>query len=82
MEQIQEPIKLVTIFQDQHVRPYMFAWNGRTYKIEQLHGYHATKEGSTTTYHWSVSANSNIYQLAWNNETLEAQLESTDAVAS
>ena len=80
MEQIEASIKVVAVFQDGMMRPHLFNWEDRTYKVTDLHSYYQTKEGRAVIYNWTVSASGNTYALQWNNQTLAWQLVGVDEV--
>lgn len=50
----------------------MFAWQNRTYKIKQLHGYHQARTEGAMVHQWSVSVDDTVFVLEWNNQTLQA----------
>ena len=81
MELLHAPVEIITAFQGGHAQPYAFRYEGRSYKINAIHGYHRVREGQATIYQWSVSAAGNVYVLEWNGDTLEAHLTAIDVPA-
>lgn len=74
-QKIREPIKVLASFAAPMIRIYFFSWRSRTYKVESMNLFHLEKDGNTIRYHFAVSAEGNAYQLAFNPQTLEWQLE-------
>ncbi len=63
------------------LRPHLFRWEGRTYKVTELHSYYQTRQGRAVLHHWTASANDSVYALEWNSETLEWRLVGVDEEA-
>jgi len=57
-EELFEPIEVIAYFQDGRVIPLKFRWNGRVYKIRQVHGQWKARNGESYQYHFSVRCES------------------------
>ncbi len=57
-EELFEPIEVISYFRDGTIQPLKFRWNGRVYKISQVHGQWKARNGEQYQYHFSVSCGS------------------------
>lgn len=76
-ESIKEDIKVVAIF-DRGVRPVKFRWRSRLYAIREVTHTWATRDGSASVIHFSVSDGSGLYELAYNQSTLKWSIEASE----
>ncbi|MCA9388738.1 hypothetical protein KC644_03165 [Candidatus Berkelbacteria bacterium] len=73
-----EKIKMVAIFNNGRAQPYLFNWNYRNYRIEQINSYYQEKIGQYLNHYWSVSAQGNSYSIKWNADTLNWTIKLID----
>ncbi len=78
MLELSEPINVWVFFQKNSIAPYVFFWKNRRIKIETINLVHTTKNGNSTAYHFSVSAEGNFYRLGFDSNTLKWVLESVE----
>ncbi|MFH0936787.1 MAG: hypothetical protein V1808_00650 [Candidatus Daviesbacteria bacterium] len=78
MVEILEPINVWVFFKKSLVSPYLFFWNNRQIKIDQINLVHTSKDGSSLFYHFSVSSGSNFYQLKFDTAKLQWFLEEVE----
>jgi hypothetical protein len=60
-EDIFEPIEVITLFKEGHIKPLRFKWNGRVYKINRINGQWASPQGYNKQIHYSLIADSSDY---------------------
>jgi hypothetical protein len=71
VEEIDEPIDVMTIFRDGAIRPVKFKRGGRTYTISRVTYEWITKEGSYPLYHFAVMADGDdVYEIHLNTFTM------------
>jgi len=71
VEEINEPIAVLTIFRDGSLRPVKFKWAGKTYKVNRVTYEWVTKEGSYPVYHFAVMADGDdVYEIYLNSFTM------------
>jgi hypothetical protein len=69
-DNINEPIDVIVSFKKNEVVPKFFNWRRKIYKITKVHLVHASKAGTQTLYHFSVTDETNYFQLVFNPFTL------------
>ena len=71
VEEVNEPIDVLTIFHDGALRPVKFKWTGKTYKISRVTYEWVTKEGNYPLYHFAVMADGDdVYEIHLNTRTM------------
>jgi len=73
VEEVDEPIDVLTIFRDGSMRPAKFKWAGKTYKISRVTYEWITREGSYPIYHFAVLADGDaddVYEIELNSFTM------------
>lgn len=75
--EIRESIKVMAIF-DSEVRPVKFKWKGRVYLVKEVTYKWASREGSASIQHFSVTDGASLYELAYNQSTMKWSLESSE----
>jgi len=65
-QDVDEPIDVVVLFQNNHMVPSRFKWNDRVYKISEVTGDWKTDVGSFRVRHFAVvDSSSNFFQLSY-----------------
>lgn len=71
VEEINEPVDVMTVFREGCIRPVKFKWTGRTFSVQRVAYRWVTREGSYPVHHFSVLCeNKEVYELAFNTYTL------------
>lgn len=78
MVEIGERIKVVALF-GKNIRPLRFRWKGRTYHVREITYRWKTVEGEASLIHFSVSDGSGLYELTYNQKSLEWRIEGVEA---
>jgi hypothetical protein len=64
VEEVNDPIDVVTVFRDGGMSPVKFRWAGRTYPIERVAYQWVTREGAYPVHHFSVAARDGaVYEI-------------------
>jgi len=64
VEDVNEPIDVLTIFRDGSMRPAKFKWAGKTYKVSRVTYEWITREGTYPVYHFAVMADGDdVYEI-------------------
>lgn len=74
-EKIQEPIEVLAGFKEGSLRPYLFRWQGREYRIKEVNFMHSAREGKSILFYFSVSNDNNYFKLCFNSQDLNWKLE-------
>jgi len=65
-QEIDEPIEVITFFEQGKLHPLRFRWKGEVYKIMKVNGSWSVQEGLNRKYHFSVTANTpDCFELAF-----------------
>lgn len=68
IEEVNEPVEVISYYDGQKMRPIRFRWKGRVYKIAHVNGVWDDIKGTSREYHFHVSAhNSGSFELIYNN---------------
>lgn len=70
-----ENIEVLVKFTRNKIRPYLFKWNGRNYKIEDINLIQATKKGESRLYYFAASNKADNFTLCFDSTNLEWALE-------
>ena len=71
VEEVNEPIDVLTIFRDGTMRPVKFKWAGKTCTISRVTFEWVSKEGSFPIYHFAVMADGDdVYEIFLNTFTM------------
>jgi len=71
VEEVNEPIDVLTIFRDGTMRPVKFKWAGKTYTISRVTFEWVSKEGSYPVYHFAVMADGDdVFEIFLNTFTM------------
>ncbi|MBI5644247.1 MAG: hypothetical protein HY954_12325 [Deltaproteobacteria bacterium] len=75
--EIREFIKVVAVFEE-GIRPVKFKWKGRVYPIKEITCRWASKEGSATIMHFSVTDGAALFEITYNQASLRWTLEEVE----
>ena len=65
-QDMDEPVEVVVVFQNNRMRPSRFRWKGQVYKISEVTGDWKTDVGAYRIRHFAVVDNSsNFFQLSY-----------------
>lgn len=78
MIEILEPINVWVFFKKGIIQPYLFFWNNRQIKVDQINLVHTSKDGADVFYHFSISSGSNFYKLRFEIKKLKWLLEGVE----
>ncbi|NIT78966.1 MAG: hypothetical protein GWO44_19250 [Thermoplasmata archaeon] len=70
IEELNEEVEVQAIFSRRGVRPSVFTWRGRRYKVENFNLYHSARKGETLFHYFSVSTKAAFFELCLNSKTL------------
>ena len=73
--EINEKIKAGVVFEGASIKPKWFLWNNRKYDVKQVNYHWKSAEGSAVILHFSVTDGVNVYELSFNQKTLDWILE-------
>jgi hypothetical protein len=75
---VNEPVKVLVLFEGRGVKPVRFFWRGVSYSIKEVTFKWRDREGGGLIHHFAVSDGSNAFQLAYHSEHLTWKLEAVD----
>jgi hypothetical protein len=65
-QEMDEPIEVVVLFQNNRMKPSRFRWNGRVYHVSEVTGDWKTDVGAYRVRHFAVvDDSSNFFQLSY-----------------
>ena len=68
IEDVNEPIEVISYFDGKRMRPLRFRWQGRAYRIERVNGVWDAAKGRSREYHFHVSTReSGSFELIYDN---------------
>ena len=68
IEEVNEPIEVISYYDGKTMKPIRFRWQGRAYKISRVNGVWDAIRGKAREYHFHVSAqDSGSFELIYNN---------------
>ena len=70
LEQLNEPIDVITKFAENKLTPVKFLWNGREYLVRKINLSYSTWEGRSKIYYFAVSDSMNYFKLRFDSEKL------------
>ncbi len=74
-EEIDEPIAVITFFEQGKLHPLRFRWKGQVYRIKKVNGFWSVQDGLSRKYHFSVSANApDCFELTFDTADFNWQL--------
>jgi len=70
-----EVISVSAVFQDFHLRPVAFIWNGRKYRVISILGSFQNQKGKFRCYNYAVKAqNGDVYEICFSTEDMSWSL--------
>lgn len=78
MFELMEPINVWVFFKKDNIQPFMFFWQGRQIKVDQVNLIHKSQEGSTIYHHFSISSSGNFYRLRFDSLKLKWFIEAVE----
>ena len=74
-EEIFDAVEVITHFQDGHIRPLRFRWNGRVYPVKRVETQWREPAGSAQILHFSVQSESkDCFELTFDTSNFSWQL--------
>ena len=74
-EKLDEPIAVLALFEDGHLRPLRFRWNGRAYSITKITGHWIVHEGQSKRHHYAVLCEqSSVFEMRYDPKNASWQL--------
>lgn len=70
LEQINEPVDVITIFKQGNMEPYKFLWKGREFIVRKTNLAYSCFEGRVKVYYFAVSDSCNYFKLQFNTDNL------------
>jgi len=72
VEEINEPIDVVTVFRDGRMAPVKLRWSGHTHGIERVAYRWVTRQGAYPIHHFSVVTDTGqIYEIILNTQSMQ-----------
>lgn len=78
MVEVGETVKVWVYFSGNQIQPFIFFWKNRRIKIEAINLVHTAKKDGQLVYYFSVSSESNFYQLRFESQKLKWFLEKVE----
>ncbi len=80
---IGDPVRVAVIFDRgaggiEGLRPVKFSWRSRDFTIEEITYSWETREGAMKIAHFSVTDGTGLYELAYNQSTMQWTLENIE----
>jgi len=81
---LSDRIKVYALFDFGHsnFKPLKFKWQNRIYKIEEITYKWKSTKGSTEFIHFSARDNSDLFELVFNTNTFEWEIQGTESLAN
>jgi hypothetical protein len=74
-QDIFEKVEVITLFKEGKMKPLRFKWNGRIYKITQIHGHWQSPQGYHKQYHFSlITDSSDYFEIIFDTSNFEWQI--------
>lgn len=72
IEEVNEPVDVLTVFEKGSLRPMKFRWAARVYTVDRVTFQWITREGAHQLRHFALTAtDQNVYELVLNNHTMQ-----------
>jgi hypothetical protein len=72
IQELNEPIDVVTVFREGRMAPVKFRWAGRTYRVTRVAYRWVTREGAYPVYHFSiVTGDAQLYEVVLNTQNMQ-----------
>jgi hypothetical protein len=73
-QDVGEKIKVLAVFKNGTVFPYVFLWNGKSHRIDKVHLSYQEREGSSINYFFAIESRGLVAKLKYNNISLTWEL--------
>lgn len=73
-EEIQEPIFVGAVFTNSKIKPRWFIWKGRKYLVQEITFTWKDRQGEAPLVYFSLSDGTNIFEICFNQKTLNWHL--------
>ncbi|HYE22243.1 MAG TPA: hypothetical protein VD998_01490 [Verrucomicrobiae bacterium] len=77
LEQINDPVEVVTVFKEDRILPVRFFWKGREFLVKKVNLVYHHFEGRVKIYYFAVSDQANYFKLQFNSDSLKWTLLET-----
>ncbi|HUT33393.1 MAG TPA: hypothetical protein VNE39_07950 [Planctomycetota bacterium] len=75
IQELNEPIDVVTVFRKGRMAPVKFRWGGRTYPVTHVAYRWVTRQGAYPVHHFSITTqDSQLYEIVLNTQTMQWSL--------
>ena len=74
-EEFDEPIEVIALYEDGHLRPLRFRWNGWVYRVLRVTGHWVVHEGQTKRHHYAVlCGGSDVFEMCYDPKKIAWKL--------
>jgi len=70
-----QPTDIIVIFVDNIIRPHIFKWAGKKFKVEKINLIHEEKLGDDKLVYFSITSENNYFKLVFNTNSLKWFIE-------
>jgi hypothetical protein len=70
LEQVNDPIEVITIFKEGKAIPFKFLWQGKEYLIKKINLNYSSWQGRSKLYFFAVSDSANYFKLQFDTNNL------------
>lgn len=74
-QEIREQIKVLAVFKNGTVFPYVFEWNGQRRKIDKVNLSYQEREGASINYWFAVESAGLVAKIRYNNMSMTWSME-------
>lgn len=75
-EEIDDPIQVITFFEEGKLHPLRFKWKGDVYKIKRVNSTWSVQHGATRCHHFSVTAQTpDCFELVFDASSFDWKLQ-------
>ena len=76
---IGERVKVMAVFDKSGVKPVKFRWKERVYHVAEVTYSWQSRSGADSILHFSVTAGFDLFELTYNQATMDWSLENVEA---
>jgi len=73
--EIKEKIRVVSLFENGQVKPMLFSWRKRIYKILKVAFSYSKNIGKEKIFYFSVECGSGVFEISFNREKFSWEIE-------
>jgi hypothetical protein len=74
-QEIGEKIKVMAVFKNGTIFPYIFEWNNRRHKIEKVNLSYQEREGTSINYYFATESKGLVAKIKFNDKTMVWSIE-------